>query len=112
MSFVKKPCKHCPFRVDVTPFLHPARAMDIAYISENPYSSFTCHNTLESNDDGESVIGGNSLECAGMLTMRAQYLGEESLPEGFDPSYRMCYVDPLEMYQAYEEEWNKKRGNS
>lgn len=46
-SFMKKPCKTCPFRADVKPFLHPDRAYDIAVAATNKYTDFTCHNTIE-----------------------------------------------------------------
>jgi hypothetical protein len=36
--FVKKPCQHCPFLRDVTPFLHPHRGEELAYLTENRYS--------------------------------------------------------------------------
>jgi hypothetical protein len=39
--------------------------------------------------------------------MRAQ--GGEDIPDGFEPSWYICYVDPYEMVDAYEEEWNKTK---
>lgn len=105
-NFVKKPCKHCPFRNDVKPYLHPSRAEEIAYVSQNPYSSFPCHKTTEYNEDSEDMeCTETSKECAGMLTMRAQ--AGEDIPEGFEPSWELCYIDPYEMIDAYEEEWDK-----
>ncbi len=104
-SFVKIPCKHCPFRIDVKPYLHPDRAYDIA--SENPYSSFACHKTTisdEESEEGRMLTTEDSKECAGFLTLRAN--SGESLPKGFKPSFDLCYGDSLEMYQAYDEEWN------
>ena len=41
-DFMKEPCKHCPFRRDVKPYLHPERAATIAYAAQNPYNSFYC----------------------------------------------------------------------
>lgn len=108
MDFVKKPCKHCPFRNDVKPYLHPDRASEIAYAAANPYSSFPCHKTTEYDEEEEDLLPTeNSKECAGFLTLRAQS-GEE-IPEGFEPSWEMCYNDGWDMISAYEEEWNKKR---
>lgn len=106
-SFMKVPCKDCPFRIDKTPYLRPDRAAEIAYAAQNPYNSFACHKTTEYNE----CIGGqqsteNSKECAGFLTLRAQ--GVEDVPEGFEPSWELCYTDACEMIDAYEEEWNKK----
>lgn len=107
-NFVKKPCKHCPFRNDVKPYLHPDRSWEIANIATNPYSSFPCHKTTEYDEDSEDgymIETEKSKQCAGMLTMRAQ-LGER-IPSGFEPSWEMCYIDPYDMTSAYEEEWNK-----
>ena len=110
-DFMKKPCKTCPFRTDVTPFLHPDRAAEIAYASINPYSDFTCHNTIEYDGD-EDYLGrptgdfSKSKTCAGFLTMRAQ-TGED-VPEGFEPSWEMCYIDPYEMIDAYTQQWESR----
>jgi hypothetical protein len=104
--FVKKPCKHCPFRNDVRPYLHPDRAAEIAYAALNPYSSFSCHKTLGEDEEGDTMVIEESRECAGFLTMRAQ--AGEDIPDGFEPSWYLCYIDPGEMIDAYEEEWNKK----
>lgn len=106
-EFVKVPCKHCPFRNDVTPYLHPERAAQIVYAAQNPYNSFYCHKTTETDDEtGECYATAKSKECAGFLTLRAQ-MGEE-VPEGFNPSWEMCYADEYEMIDAYEQEWNKR----
>jgi len=104
-DYMKKPCKTCPFRTDVTPFLHPEVAERIAYMAANPYSSFSCHNTYSHDDEGEAVMHETTKECAGFLTLRAQD-GEET-PEGFEPSFDLCYSDPYEMIQAHEDEHNK-----
>jgi hypothetical protein len=110
-DFVKKPCKNCPFRNDVRPYLHPERAAEIAYAAQNPYSSFTCHSTIEYDGD-EDILGRSTGDfsraktCAGFLTLRAQE--GEDVPEGFTPSWEICYTDAYEMTDAYEEEWNKE----
>jgi hypothetical protein len=107
--FVKKPCTHCPFRNDVKPFLHPERAYEIALVSQNKYSEFHCHKTLERDDEeGGTYAGPKSLMCAGMLTMRANAMGEDDLPKGFKPSFEIVYEDAFDMYQAYQEEWDRK----
>jgi hypothetical protein len=110
-DFVKKPCKNCPFRNDVRPYLHPDRAAEIAFAAQNPYSDFTCHSTIEY--DGDEDIQGRSTgdfsrakTCAGFLTLRAQ-VGEK-VPEGFTPSWEICYVDAYEMTDAYQEQWDKE----
>lgn len=105
-DYIKVPCKHCPFRVDVTPYLHPERAADIAYAAQNPYNSFSCHKTTEYSEETEYMECTNSSkECAGFLTLRAQ--DGEDIPEGFEPSWELCYTSACEMIGAYEEEWNK-----
>ena len=60
------------------------------------------HKTIEHDDEEEGYETEKSKECAGMLTMRAQ-VGEET-PEGFKPSYEICYIEPYDMIEAYEEE--------
>lgn len=108
-DFMKVPCKHCPFRSDVKPFLHPERAEQLAYSAENPYNSFPCHKTTEydeDSEDGDMYITEDSKECAGFLTLRAQ-CGED-VPEGFEPSYEIVYTDPYAMADAYLIEWEKE----
>lgn len=107
-DFVKKPCKSCPFRVDVKPYLNPDRAYEIAASSRNPYSDFPCHKTFEY--DGEVDHQGRetgdfsrSKTCAGFLTLRAQ--SGINVPDGFKPSWELCYTDDFEMHQVYEEVW-------
>lgn len=107
--FMKSPCKHCPFRRDVKPFLHPERAAEIANHAYNPYNSFPCHKTTEPNDDDEEggmMATEDSKECAGFLTLQIQ-CGME-VPEGFTPAYDLVYEDAWEMTDAYEDEWDNR----
>ena len=110
-DFVKKPCKTCPFRNDVKPFLHPERAAEIAFSAANPYSDFLCHNTFEydGDEDHQGRPTGDfskSKTCAGFLTLRAQE--GEDVPDGLEPSWELCYTDSWEMVDAYEQEWENK----
>lgn len=108
MEYMKQPCKHCPFRSDVKPFLHPDRAAQLAYSAQNPYSEFPCHKTTVEDEDsecGEMLQVETSKECAGFLTLRAQ--SGMQVPKGFEPSWDICYIDDWDMIQAYEDEWNK-----
>lgn len=106
--FVKEPCKHCPFRRDVKPFLHPSRAEEIAYLTENRYSEFHCHKTLDHDDeDGETFAGRDSLICAGFLSMQIEW-GGVGCPDGFTPSGDV-YSEPFEMIGEYEWEWENRR---
>lgn len=112
-DYMKEPCKNCPFRVDVTPFLHPDRAAEISYAAQNPYADFYCHKTTVSDEEfggeGEEMVATDTSKmCAGFLTLRAQ-AGIET-PEGFEPAYEKCYIEPYDMIDAYEEQWNEKRG--
>jgi len=116
-DYMKAPCKHCPFRRDVTPFLHPERAKELAYNAENRYGDFVCHKTTErddDNEDGEMLVTEASKECAGHLYLKAMYCGSTDYDDdGFLPNPEWnCYEDSYEMTEAYEMEWNKRRGNT
>lgn len=107
---MKAPCQHCPFRIDVHPFLHPDRAYEIAAAAENPYSDFPCHKTTESVEDddgsGEMMRVESSKECAGFLTLRAR-LTSDGVPKDFKPAWDLVYEDADHMYDAYEEASNR-----
>lgn len=104
--FCKVPCKHCPYRNDIKPFLTNERAEELAYHAENPYNTFPCHKTTEydeNSDDGEMLTTENSKECAGFLTMQIAINGEHHIPEGFTPSYDNVFNEVWEMINYYEE---------
>ncbi len=102
--FCKKPCKHCPFRKDVKPFLTLDFAEELAYSTQNPYNYFPCHKTTEYNEDLDDMEATNeSLECAGFITMQIIENGEEYAPKGFTPDYDLIYDGAFDMIQAYEE---------
>lgn len=112
-DFMSAPCQHCPFRRDVKPFLHPERAEEIALTAESMGGSFICHKTLERDEDeGELLAGENSKECAGALYMKKMAQGATYYDdEGFEPKADWdCYEDSYEMHEAYQEEWESKRG--
>lgn len=69
MSYaLTKPCKDCPFRHDIRPFLRRARAEEIVEGLER--GEFPCHKTLECTDDEEGTrVGKKSQHCAGALIM-------------------------------------------
>jgi len=104
-DFMKTPCGKCPYRDDVKPFLRAERGEELAYLSQNPYSEFTCHKTLDHDDDnGETVIGARSKTCAGFLTLMHNENGETPYDsEGFKPSPEIVYGGVYEMVDAYEE---------
>ena len=103
-DFVKIPCKHCPYRVDVKPFLTAERGEELAYHAQNPYNSFPCHKTTDSDDEGETFCTEGTKECAGFLTlMHAELGGTDYDEDGFKPSYDLVYGESHEMAAAYEE---------
>lgn len=70
MNFdLKTPCKHCPFRTDVKPFLRFERAVDIAISITDHDRSFPCHKTTRHDDDGEYVPTQKEQHCAGASIM-------------------------------------------
>lgn len=102
--FMKSPCAHCPFRIDVKPFLTPERGEELAYHATNPYNSFPCHKTTVSDeeyggDGSESVCTEKSKECAGFLTLQIQE--GAPIPKGFTPAYEIVYSDAWDMADAY-----------
>ena len=99
--FMKSPCKHCPFRHDVKPFLHPERGEQLAHHATNPYNTFPCHKTtIPDEDDSSMVVGPNSKECAGFMTLQINEGAQ--IPEGFTPAYDIVYEDCYVMIDAYE----------
>ena len=107
-DFMKKPCEHCPYRHDVKPFLHPKRGADLAYLAQNPYSSFHCHKTTESDDSDESegkmLVTAKSKMCAGFLSLQHNENGRTFYDEdGFEPS-PLAYESSDDMMDAYDED--------
>jgi hypothetical protein len=103
MAIMKHACKHCPYKRDVKPFLHPERGEQLAYHTTNPYNEFPCHKTTEhdeDSDDGERIITERSLECAGFVTMQLNNTNRKT-PKGFEPIFELVYDEPSEMAEAY-----------
>lgn len=103
--FMKEPCKHCPFRTDVKPFLTPERGQELAYHAQNPYNSFPCHKTTvpdEQSEDSEMMCTEHSKECAGFLTLQINEGAD--VPDGFTPSDKV-YEDAWAMCDAYDNEY-------
>lgn len=62
------PCKKCPFRSDIKPYLNADR---VAEICDAP--SFACHQTTvedESSDEGDMKVTDKSQMCAGYMILR------------------------------------------
>jgi hypothetical protein len=105
MTVRKKLCVKCPFRRDVEPYLHPRRAADIAYASQNQYNDFTCHETLGHDDEGETIVTEKSLTCAGFYAMQVNYCVVPSDDYEWPGD---VYSEPGEMADAYQEAWDQK----
>lgn len=60
-----KPCPKCPFRRDVGGYLTKARAREIATAIMQQDATFSCHETVAFDDDGESTHSSNEQHCAG-----------------------------------------------
>ncbi|MEA1987788.1 MAG: DUF6283 family protein [Pseudomonadota bacterium] len=71
MNFnLRKPCKGCPFRKDVRPFLKQERAKEIAVSVALHDQAFPCHKTLGFDDETENTVTTPKSEhCAGALLM-------------------------------------------
>lgn len=64
------PCKSCPFRSDIRPFLRRDRAAEIADSLLLFDQSFPCHKTTEHDDDGEYVPDREGEHhCAGAMIL-------------------------------------------
>ena len=67
-----RPCKHCPFRNNIKPYLNFERAYEIAESIGNGLP-FHCHETttFEEDEEGEEIVGTNdkSKMCAGSLIL-------------------------------------------
>ncbi|PHS61024.1 MAG: hypothetical protein COB09_18935 [Thalassobium sp.] len=103
-DFIKKPCAQCPYRSDVKPFLRPERGEELAYAAQNPYNTFYCHKTLDSEtEDEDNRVDEGSKICAGFLSLQHNENGETFYDdEGFEPSDKV-YGESYEMEQAYAE---------
>lgn len=92
------PCKKCPFRTDVEPYLRPGRTREIAEnIREG--GDFACHETTVSvvNDSGEEQLvdlPGVSQMCAGAL-ITLEKSGE--YPQNLRIAERLGFYDPTRL---------------
>lgn len=62
---MRTPCRHCPFRSDIRPFLTGERAEEIAEAIERGLT-FTCHKTVDYSDEQPHETDA-SMHCAGAL---------------------------------------------
>lgn len=66
---LKTPCKNCPFRTDVKPYLREGRVSGISRTLTQEQGAFPCHKTVTHNDDGEKDSSLKEQHCAGALIM-------------------------------------------
>lgn len=70
MNFnLKRPCKECPFRSDIRPYLRKSRVREILDALFKQDQTFACHKTLDFDEEGESLITSKSQHCAGALIL-------------------------------------------
>lgn len=70
------PCKECPFRNDIPPYLTVERVVEIWNSLHR--SEFPCHETVTYDDDGEPIRGGDKeRHCAGALILKEK-MGDSS----------------------------------
>jgi len=60
---MKRPCDNCPFRIDVPPFIRPARAIEILTGDQ----AFACHKTVDYKGSFEGKLDELTQHCAGVL---------------------------------------------
>lgn len=95
---LKSPCKDCPFRTDVTPFLSPERVQGFKQdliINDN---HFHCHKTVKygENDEGETHDVSNSQLCAGAMILQEKH-GRPSVMARLGRVYGLYSPQKLDM---------------
>lgn len=104
------PCKHCPFRTDVTPYLRTDRVREICDSITDYDMTFACHKTTSHDDEGEHIPSSKEQHCAGatiMLEKMQQPNQAMRIAAGrwFDPSKLKMdapvYDTPDQMVEAY-----------
>lgn len=65
---LNSPCLHCPFRKDISAYLTPERAQEIAD-SLRSGAEFPCHKTVDYSKDSEGVTTSESKFCAGSMVV-------------------------------------------
>lgn len=65
---LKRPCKDCPFRTDIHPYLNADRVREITDALMTGNSTFACHETTEYNEEeGDMASTKDSSHCAGAM---------------------------------------------
>lgn len=68
-----KPCKNCPFRNDIKPFLSKRRVKEIEFALVNDDKTFSCHKTVNyetwENYEEDYIPNSEESHCAGALIL-------------------------------------------
>ncbi len=93
---LKKPCKSCPFRTDVEPFLPVARVREIVRSITVQQQTFSCHNTNEfDEEEGYAIETSDSRHCAGaMIFLMANDQQNGGMNQMMRIAYRLNMFDP------------------
>lgn len=113
MNFnLTKPCKDCPFRSDVRPYLTTRRVREIIAGLIGAQATFACHKTTKCDDEGETIETRKTEHCAGALILlerqgKPNQLMRISERLGFYDRTKLdmdapVYRDPRAMIQAHD----------
>jgi hypothetical protein len=93
------PCKACPFRKDVRPYISAARGLALAMLTRRRDGKFWCHETVDYNYGPRSKKHmANATLCRGFAILRAQESGNR-----FVAADDLVYGSMGEMMMAYSE---------
>lgn len=114
-----KPCKRCPFRTDVKPYLTTPRVEGILDTITHQQGTFTCHNTVKSDDYDDQNVTDEEQHCAGalillehiekpnqMMRIMERFGGYDAAKLDMDSP---VYKHPDEMLEAFEIENTQKK---
>ena len=88
------PCKRCPFRNDIEPYLPGERVEEIINAITCMDQTFTCHETTVEDDEGELQTTSDSQHCAGALIFLEKGEG--------NPNQMMRIAERLQMYDRHK----------
>lgn len=92
------PCKLCPFRTDVHPYILPERVREIERSLER--AEFPCHKTTSRDDecdDGLYIRTGREVHCAGALILMIK---EDRSSQMMRIAHRLGMFDPAALDMA------------
>lgn len=92
------PCKGCPFRRDVEPYLRRERGIALALGTRQRDNKFYCHETINYGARSKVKRMANAEICRGFAILRAQESGNR-----FVKDHELVYRSIGEMIAAYLE---------